>query len=112
MCSLGLSANQPAVLFFRTKSAPATSYQSAVLFSHNKSTLAISHSQANTVNISRKGFSAGLAQTALYCHTVLVTGQSFFRIRSFHELSVIRCSMSAQVSRTTYTTLTWVTNRF
>jgi len=32
-CSLGLSANQP-----------------AVLFSHNKSVPAISHSQANTVN--------------------------------------------------------------
>ena len=47
LCSLGLSANQPAVLFSHTKSAPATS-QSAVLFSHNKSAPATSHSQANT----------------------------------------------------------------
>jgi len=36
--SLGLSANQPAVLFSRTKSVLATNYhQSAVLFSHTKS---------------------------------------------------------------------------
>ena len=35
--SLGLSANQPAVFFSHTKSAPATN-QPAVLFSHNKST--------------------------------------------------------------------------
>ena len=49
LCSFGLSANQPAVLFSHTKSAPATS-QSAVLFSHNKSAPAISHSQANTAN--------------------------------------------------------------
>ena len=27
LCSLGLSANQPAVLFSHTKSAPATSYR-------------------------------------------------------------------------------------
>ena len=47
LCSLGLSANQPAVLFSHTKLAPATS-QSAVLFSHNKSAPAISHSQAST----------------------------------------------------------------
>jgi hypothetical protein len=47
LCSLGLSANQPAVLFSHTKSVPATS-QSTVLFSHNKSAPAISHSQANT----------------------------------------------------------------
>ena len=47
--SLGLSAKQPAVLFFHTKSAPATS-QSAVLFSHNKSAPAISHNQTNTAS--------------------------------------------------------------
>ena len=47
LCSLGLSANQPAVLFSHIKSAPATS-QSAVLLSHNKSAPAISHSQTNT----------------------------------------------------------------
>jgi len=46
LCSLGLSANHPAVLFSHTKSAPATS-QSALLFSHNKSAPAISHSQAS-----------------------------------------------------------------
>jgi len=51
LCSLGLSANQPAVLFSHTKSAPTpTTSQSAVLFSHNKSAPAISHSQANTAN--------------------------------------------------------------
>jgi len=52
LCSLGLSANQPAVVFSRTKSALATSppatSQSAILFSHNKSAPAISYNRANT----------------------------------------------------------------
>ena len=52
LSSLGLLANQPAVVFSHTKSALATSppatSQSAVLFSHNKSAPDISHSQTNT----------------------------------------------------------------
>jgi len=36
LCSLGLSANQPAVFFSHIESAPATS-QPAVFFFHNKS---------------------------------------------------------------------------
>ena len=36
LCSAGLSANQPAVLFSHTESAPVTS-QLVVFFSHNKS---------------------------------------------------------------------------
>jgi len=50
LCSLGLSANQPAVLFSHTKSPSATT-QSAVLSSYNKSAPTIRHSQANTTNI-------------------------------------------------------------
>ena len=49
LCLLGLSANQPAVFFSHTKSAPATS-QPAVLCFHNKLTPATGHSQTNSVD--------------------------------------------------------------
>jgi len=45
LCSLGLSANHPAIFFSHIKLALATS-QSALLFFHNKSAPATSNSQA------------------------------------------------------------------
>ena len=55
MCSLSLSANQPAVLFSHilNQHQPLYTSQSAVLFSRNKSAPAISYSQANTANSSQ-----------------------------------------------------------